>query len=77
MAKLLPLTDRKYYGTVVELNDGTEVEIWASDHFARPFGSEREIARGWTPEDGHDHVEDQRSLDIAKAVVEYCNKRGW
>lgn len=77
MAKLLPLTDRKYYGTVVELNDGQEIEIWASDHFAKPFGSTREIARGWVPEDGHDHVEDQRSLDIANAVVDYCNSRGW
>jgi hypothetical protein len=76
MATILPLKG-KYYGTVVELKDGTQIEIWAPDHFANPFGSEREIANGWKPEDGHDHVEDQRSLEIAKVVETYCNMKGW
>lgn len=62
--KLLPL-ECKYYGTKLDGIHGS-LDIWMSDHFAVPFGSEREIANGWVPEDGHDHIEDKNSLEIAQ-----------
>ena len=62
--KLLPLSG-KYYGTKLDSKHG-ELDVWLSDHYARPFGSEREIANGWVPADGHDHVEDKNSLEVAQ-----------
>lgn len=67
----------KYYGTVV-CYDGEEVfKIWQPDHFAVPFASDREILEGWTPEDGHDHVEDQQSYRLACKIVEFLNQTGF
>jgi hypothetical protein len=62
--KLLPLSG-KYYGTKLDSKHG-ELDVWLSDHYAIPFGSEREIANGWVPADGHDHVEDKNSLEVAQ-----------
>lgn len=63
----------KYYGTIVAY-DGEEVfKIWEPDHFAEPFASAREILKGWEPEDGHDHVEDQQSYNLACAIVAALN----
>lgn len=63
----------KYYGTIVQY-DGCDVcRFWESNHFARPFGSSREIANGWTEEDGHDHVEDEQSLSLATEFVNHMN----
>jgi hypothetical protein len=77
MAKLRPLQG-KYYGTIVELNDGSTIEVWAPDHFAKPFASEREMAAGYDAEEGsHDHVESVRDLAIAQAIVDFCNLKGW
>lgn len=84
MAKVLPLKG-KYYGTKVQFtkpgssadDDVHEITIWAPDHFADPFGSEREIEQGWGPEDGHDHVEDQQSLTVAKIIAEALTKAGF
>lgn len=79
MAKVLPLTG-KYYGTCVQFKtpDGQthDLKIWASDHFAEHFGSHREIANGWTPEDGHDHVEDEQSLRIANIIANALTAEG-
>lgn len=79
MARVLPL-DGKYYGTKIEVatKDGNdEIKVWCPDHFARPFASEREIANGWTPEDGHDHVEDAQSYKIATVIAEALTKAGY
>lgn len=63
----------KYYGTKVQFDGDTVFTIWYPDHFAEPFASEREIAKGWTPDDGHDHIEDQQSYNTAKLIVDYLN----
>ena len=75
MWSIAPLSG-KYYGTVVLYNGSQVCKIWESNHFAVPFGSSREIANGWTPEDGHDHVEDEQSLRIAEEFVKHMNSLG-
>lgn len=88
---LAPL-DLKYYGTKVCYNSEEEpsdrpptpgeaefdkiFEIWQPDHFAVPFASDREIAAGWVPADGHDHVEDVQSYTLACNLVEHLNSTG-
>jgi len=77
MAKLLPLKG-KYYGTEVLLDSGATITIWTglvgyTDYKA----STREIACGWEPMDGFDHVETQRDLDIAQAIVDVLNTKGY
>lgn len=56
----------KYYGTVVDIGR-SKVTVWLpfGDHYA---ASVREIANGWEPEDGFDHVETQESYEAAKLV---------
>lgn len=82
MARILPLDD-VYYGTKVEFEAGDTmngphiIEVWADDHFAKPFASEREIAKGWTPERGHDHVESVLSYEIANIICEALTKAGY
>lgn len=84
MAKILPL-EGKYYGTRIEFrkpgskaaDDVHEIKIWTPDHFATPFASEREIENGWTPEDGHDHVEDAQSFKIATIICDALTKEGF
>ena len=82
MAKVLPLAS-KYYGTKVQIRNskygGTdEIVVWCPDHDAEPFASEREISQnGWTPEDGHDHVEDAQSFKIATIIAEALTKAGF
>ena len=77
----------KYYGTEVCYDPYPEAPsrdaelekvftIWQPDHYAEPFASEREIARGWTPEDGHDHVEDAQSYKMAVFLVNQLNSHG-
>lgn len=67
----------KYYGTKVLYEGGEVFTIWEPDHFATPFASEREILDGWTPEDGHDHVEDQQSYRLSMHLVEFLNQIGF
>lgn len=82
MAEILPL-EGKYYGTRVKVKSPTceretdEIKIWFPDHFAKPFASERELKNGWTPEDGHDHVEDQQSYKIAQIICAALTKEGY
>lgn len=82
MATVLPL-DGKYYGTKIRVrnptcpNETDEIKVWFPDHFAKPFASEREIANGWTPEDGHDHVEDAQSYRLACIIAEALTKEGF
>lgn len=82
MAKILSL-EGKYYGTKVEFttpenpNDTHEIVVWCPDHFAQPFASEREIQDGWTPEDGHDHVESVQDYKIAQIICEALTKNGY
>lgn len=71
-----PLTG-KYYGTGVEYDGEVMFKIWQPDHFASPFASEREIAKGWVPEDGHDHVEDCQSYALAETIVGHLNSIGF
>lgn len=55
----------KYYGTRVILGNGV-IEVWTSG--SRPLEpSEREIADGWTPDFGFDHVESAE--DYANACL--------
>lgn len=64
----------KYYGTIIlDSLTGDEIKLWISDHFAKPFASEREIKNGWTPEDGHDHVESVRDYEYAQVIVDALN----
>lgn len=63
----------KYYGSRVNLPDGDVIVVWTPDHFASPFASEREIANGWEPQDGHDHVEDRASYANSRLLVEAAN----
>ena len=58
----------KYYGTEIEVGDGL-ITVWTPNHYASPFASEREIAQGWEPEHGHDHVEDVQSYANAQLVA--------
>lgn len=67
----------KYYGTGVEYDGEVVFRIWEPDHFAVPFASEREIAGGWEPSDGHDHVEDRQSYSLAKTIVDHLNSVGF
>jgi hypothetical protein len=67
----------KYYGTIVCFDHERVFTIWEPDHFATPFASEREILGGWTPEDGHDHVEDQQSYKLACELVDHLNSIGF
>jgi len=80
MAKILPLNG-KYYGTKVEFTDAQDMEheitIWTPDHYAGIFASEREIAGGWEPGDGHDHVEDVQSYTIAKLICKTLTEAGY
>jgi hypothetical protein len=64
---VLPL-EGKYYGTKVQVGENT-IEVWTPDHFNfKP--SERQIAEGYDPKtDGHDHVEDERSLANASLIA--------
>jgi len=57
----------KYYGTVVDIGRG-KVTVWLplGEHYA---ASEREIAEGWEPDDGFDHVETQESYAAAKLIA--------
>ena len=68
--------DGKYYGTKVRYKHRDVCKFWCPNHFARPFASEREIANGWTPEDGHDHVEDVQSYELAAEFVKHMNAIG-
>lgn len=63
---VLPLKG-KYYGTVVDLGRG-KVTVWLplGEHYA---ASEREIAEGWEPDDGFDHVETQESYEAARLMA--------
>lgn len=65
--RVLPL-DGKYYGTQVEVGDGL-ITVWTPNHYACPFASSREIALGWQPEDGHDHIEDVQSYANACLIA--------
>lgn len=68
----------KYYGTGIQYNGSTIFKIWEPDHFAVPFASIREIEAGWSSkEDGHDHVEDQKSYALAKSIVDHLNSTGF
>lgn len=70
MARIKDLSG-KYYGTIVILDtpEEDEIKIWCPDYYAKPFASSREIEQNnWTPEDGHDHVEDSQSYFIAQVV---------
>lgn len=51
--KVLPLKG-KYYGTRIQVQEGV-VEVWGTGNYS-PV-SPREIATGWTPDYGYDHVE--------------------
>ena len=60
--EVLPL-DGKYYGTVLRIGMHT-FSVWAINYEDfKP--SSRELARGWEPEDGTDHVEDERTYHTA------------
>jgi hypothetical protein len=81
MAQILPL-DGKYYGTKIQISvdngsGSDEMVVWTPDHFAEPFASEREIANGWNPADGHDHVEDVQSYKIAQIICEALTEKGY
>jgi hypothetical protein len=82
MATILPL-DKKYYGTEVEFTSKTTgekfiVKVWAVDYNRNPFVSEREIEKGYNPEeDCGPHIEDVQSFEIAKVICEALTKEGY
>lgn len=64
--RVLPL-EGKYYGTVVDLGGNTLI-VWTTD-WTNPVPSEREVANGWEPDYGMDHVEDARTLANARLIA--------
>ena len=65
--RLLPIGGGKYYGTKVEIG-GALVTIWGTGKRIYK-ASEREIACGWEPEDGMDHVEDETDYANARLIA--------
>lgn len=81
MARIRPLNG-EYRGTIVEFEDdqngNQQITVWTPNHFAMPFVSERELARGWPTEiHGHDHVEDVQSYKIAQIICEALTQAGY
>lgn len=73
---LSPLTDRKYYGTGIEDQDGNIVlDIWGVNRLHKP--SERELAK-WTSEEPFEmcdtHYEDEGDLEVAQIIVKALNE---
>ena len=69
-ANLRPLPS-KFYSTEINLvvkvgNNNYNLYIDISGY--APVASEREIAQGWSPEDGMDHTESEAHYRIAKAI---------
>ncbi len=64
---ILPL-EGKYYGAEIEIGENS-VKVWTPNYSASPFASVREIANGWEPEDGRDHVEDVQSYANACLIA--------
>ncbi|MFN7883262.1 MAG: hypothetical protein ACK5PF_09650 [bacterium] len=63
--RLRPLKG-KYYGSIIDIGAGS-VCVWQPvrlDYEA----SDREIADGWTPDYGFDHVESQESYEVARLI---------
>jgi hypothetical protein len=58
---------RKYYGTKVRLNADSVVEVWTNSGPMK--ASEREIANGWEPDHGFDHVESATDLANARLIA--------
>jgi hypothetical protein len=67
--EVVPL-EGKYYGTEVLTgrNSGT-IKIWTYGVRHPATGSVREIARGWEPEDGMDHVETAEDYANARLIA--------
>lgn len=76
MANIKPLRN-KYYGTVVQLNNGDTIDVWLGPNTECYRASEREIANGWTPDMGFDHVETEESYKVAKIICDALTKEGY
>lgn len=78
MSWIIKPLDGKYYGTVVENTEtGEELNVWM-DFVGDYTASSREKAKGWG-KDGdkyYDHVELQRSYDIAEVICKALNQSG-
>ena len=62
----------KYYGTILECSETDDIiEIWLSSDYTP---SERELADGWTPDKGFDHVESQLSYKTALKLLKALNE---
>ena len=57
----------KYYGTRILLDSGV-IEVW-TDGSRPPKPSEREIADGWTPDVGMNHVESEEDYANARLIA--------
>ena len=64
----------KYYGTKIRNIETDElIEVWLNmEYDYKP--SSREIADGWQPDWGYDHVELQRSYEAAKIICAALNE---
>lgn len=58
----------KYYGSVVRIGQGA-VRVWLPMSMTYE-ASEREIANGWEPDHGFDHVETQESYATACLIAQ-------
>lgn len=76
MATIAPLSG-KYYGTKIVLKNGESFHIWLQNNSLLSRVSEREIARGWSPDYGFDHVETEENYKIAKICAEALTERGY
>ena len=76
MAVIKPLKG-KYYGTVVELNNGESFDIWLSPNPDNYKASEREIAQGWERCDGFDHVETDDTFKVAQICADALTEAGY
>ena len=64
---LVPLSGKYYTTEVIVETDNGSVFIEISSGNYKP--SQREIDKGWEPDDGMDHVESEYSYEIAKKIV--------
>ena len=62
---VLPLYG-KYYGTEIQIG-ASAIKVWTGNGELCP--SQRELARGWTPDDGMDHVETETDYATSRLIA--------
>ena len=70
--KIEPL-EGKYYGTQIVNEQGSVIKVWLGEFNEGYRASDRELANGWEPDWGYDHVELQEDYEIALEIVRALN----